>query len=690
MALHIDIGGGKTVDIDPPQRGQFTDNLGGAVQFSLANTVYKIMEVMGAGLGAFVGSFGVKFLERLEPELVHYAKPLLDLMLDQKDLEPHLRLFLEQLRSPQHFAAGALLGGLVSNAGGSVMSSMLGALTAPLTYGINRMITPARLGPGDAWGMNLRGLLTDLEAVGQLHDQGYNLKFATAYRELVRGRPNPGELITGAVRGLLSWESAKAQIHMFGYSNEEAEILHGLARQYLGGGDYVAAWKRGLLDDASLEKRLTELGIGLGDQAMLKALGRQYLAPTEYIQSWLRGDMDETTLRRYLTDLRLDLTDQEMAKRLAHWIPGAQDLIQMAVREAWDENVATQFGTDQDFPAPFAEWLAKAGGSAEWAKRYWRAHWQLPSPQMGYEMFHRGVIDKATLETLLRTADYTPFWRPKMVAIAYNPFTRVDARRMYGLGVLDRAGVKRAYLDLGYDDFKAEKMTEFTVRYEDENGASTKQNWHDLTQAQVIKAYTRGIYDRAEASAALEALRYHPEDAEFLLDLADAEKAIGKIPDYSDEYRRDTKNLVEKAYGTALIGREAAKTMLHALGMSDADSEYSLSAVEYAMQQADTSAALDVIGKTYAVRAISKTDVAVMVGKLNIPATQQERLLKTWDLERDVRSRRLTESQYRSALKYELIDVEGYREAMRGLGYTEADIKLLVGMLPTPVPPGLE
>ena len=52
-------------------------------------------------------------------------------------------------------------------------------------------------------------------------------------------------------------------------------------------------------------------------------------------------------------------------------------------------------------------------------------------------MLHRGVIDTAELDMLLRAQDVMPFWRDRLTAIAYRPLTRVDVRRMYKQGVLN-------------------------------------------------------------------------------------------------------------------------------------------------------------------------------------------------------------------------------------------------------------
>jgi len=140
-----------------------------------------------------------------------------------------------------------------------------------------------------------------------------------------------------------------------------------------------------------------------------------------------------------------------------------QDLITMSVREVFSPDIAQKFGQFEDFPADFATYAKQQGVSDEWAKRYWAAHWVLPSITMAFDMLHRGVIDQATINQLLRAQDIMPFWRDKITAISYNPYTRVDVRRMHKAGVLSEDEVLTAYKDLGYDDVKALKMTDFTL-----------------------------------------------------------------------------------------------------------------------------------------------------------------------------------------------------------------------------------
>ena len=212
----------------------------------------------------------------------------------------------------------------------------------------------------------------------------------------------------------------------------------------------------------------------------------------------------ELKKRGYETD------DIEHLIDAARMIPGSADLIQMAVREAWRDDVASKYGYDADFPAEFAEWMRKQGDKDGWAQKYWRAHWDLPGLTTVLQIFHR--LDEFTdtdLDDYLRTADVPAGWRSLIAKVAYTPLTRVDVRRMYGLGVLSRDDVVRSYLDLGYSSTNAELMTEFTIKFEQDTD-------RELTKTDILAGFRDGMLSEAEAIEYLNAIGYSDTTARFL------------------------------------------------------------------------------------------------------------------------------------------------------------------------------
>ena len=150
-------------------------------------------------------------------------------------------------------------------------------------------------------------------------------------------------------------------------------------------------------------------------------------------------------------------------------------------------------------------------------------------------MLHRGIIKEDELGMLLRAQDVMPFWRDKLIKVAYRPLTRVDVRRMYKEGVLDETGVYEAYLDHGYNEDNARAMTEFTVQYV--LGQLTK-----FTSKDVITAYTKRMITNSEAGSLLRELGVRSEDTSYILSTADYKRewdlTDSKISGIRNMYKR--------------------------------------------------------------------------------------------------------------------------------------------------------
>jgi hypothetical protein len=370
--------------------------------------------------------------------------------------------------------------------------------------------------------------------------------------------------------------------------------------------------------------------------------------------------------------------DARLLIRLARWIPGPSDLIRMAVREAFDDRIAQKYGYDQDFPPAFAEWLAKTGGSAEWARAYWRAHWELPSPTQVFEMLHRGIISSADVDEYLRLADYAPVWRPRLRAISYSPVTRVDIRRMYRLGVIDRNEVKRRYQHLGYTPEDAELLTKFTEKYEGPEGSDELERRRELTRSVIEQAYYKRLIDHVEFAARLRDLRYDDDDIELLRRLVDARRAVEKAPDLEAERRNDIRNIVERLYAKGTLTPDQSREALRSVGFAQTEIDLILSVAEFARVESLRDRTIARIGDAYVAGQLSRTDAIARLGELNVPPQQVDRHFADWDSQIRFRSRGLTEAQARAALKAGIIDEERYRNELRGLGYSDQAIDVLV------------
>ena len=258
----------------------------------------------------------------------------------------------------------------------------------------------------------------------------------------------------------------------------------------------------------------------MSDHILLSA--KNYLEIFSYVTLYRRKEITLDQLKGYMSKLHLEPGEVDNILKSSEFFPAPGDLVRFAVREVYSPEVAQKFGLFEDLPQKFISESSKSGLPEEQARNFWAAHWELPSPLQGFQMLHRRIIDEDTLKLLLKALDVMPFWRDKMVQLSHNPLTRVDVRRMYGLGVIDEQGVYNAYLDVGYSAENAELMTTFTTRYENnENDGITRSN--------ILKAYKEDLIERDELISYLQLLDYSDKVVTFWVDMADYEKTEARI-----------------------------------------------------------------------------------------------------------------------------------------------------------------
>ena len=310
----------------------------------------------------------------------------------------------------------------------------------------------------------------------------------------------------------------------------------------------------------------------------------------------------------------------DVQKELRVRLPGIGDVIRFAVREAFYPDYVARYGLDKEYPPELTAYGVKLGYLEETLKYNWFSHWELPSLGMGYEMLHRGIITPPDLDSLFMAHDIIPWWRERLLGLSFRVYTRVDVRRMYRENVLDRAGVKRAYLDLGYDPEKAENMTRFTIAYYEHGDRA-------YTTTEILKGYRTGQLSADSAIELLMDLDYTEDHAAYALSLEDHR---GK-----EEGRELSRSQLEKAFIEGLIPGSTLMDRLEAAGW--------------------TKEATDIIYRMALIR------------------KQEDEAVGQVGAERDVARATLN-----SAFRLEIIAETEYRERMRALRYTEDAITLFL------------
>lgn len=311
---------------------------------------------------------------------------------------------------------------------------------------------------------------------------------------------------------------------------------------------------------AEVAPYLDQLGLEDEQQRIAFDAMRQVPQYTQILMLRNRDEIDDITAIDMFQQGGVSEGDAELLLKTRMFYPGPADIASLTGREAFEEESIKRFDLDADFDRIPKEVYEKAGMSEEVMRWYWIAHWQNPGINQVFRMLHRlrdptsdTYFSDEDMDIYFNLADITPAFRERLKAISYLPLTRVDTRRMYGMGVMDRDEVYNSYRDQGYDDANAQRLTDFTVK-------SAEFTDRDLSRGQIEKLYEYGELSYDEFIEALEATGYDNEEAYFLARLKIASMEEKRLKSFIDR--------AEWEYKRGLIDRSQVNMMLGVEGIS--------------------------------------------------------------------------------------------------------------------------
>jgi len=392
--------------------------------------------------------------------------------------------------------------------------------------------------------------------------------------------------------GRISDEEYKRLLAYEGYNADRAEKLLESARNYLTAGEIVAAYYR-------------EKGPGKPSDSDLQAIAQELEA---------RGFAPEDAKRYAL---------------LAHPYPSPTDVIQWAVREAFSPEVVQRWGMDEAYPEELNQWGQAVGWTPEILKYFWRAHWRWPSPTQAQEFVWRTNVkwwtgpkfSEQDYQEMLRLADYVPGTIPMFMSTLYRPFTRVDVRRMHKLGILSDEDLVDAYKELGFDDWHAQKMAEFTIQY---NLKTAEDPDRDLTRAVVEKAYRTGVIDASQFEEFLKAMGYSDEDARFLRQVNDQDMALDRVYDWI--------SLLRSQVASGLISIDEARRKLTDLGLQPTWVEHYIQLFSAYKEQPTKLPSKTDVKKWVSYEIITPQEARDYLRRLGYSDVEVERYLQEWGI----------------------------------------------------------
>lgn len=366
-----------------------------------------------------------------------------------------------------------------------------------------------------------------------------------------------------------------------GYSEDKIDEFKLLAKKWLTAEQVANAVNRGFISEEEYYEYMHKLGYTKEEANKLKELEERRLGAGDLVELLYRGKITEEQYYQMMKEIGFDKEKADYVKELYKYIPSPADFVRFAVREVFNPQVVEKYGYDEEFPKDIVPYARMRGMDEETLKWYWRAHWELPSPTMAFEMLHRlnpevlntpttlgGTmrdkyakmgLDVSNLEvtvedvrTLLKVADYPKYWRDRITAISFTPLTRVDLRRIYTLGLINEQELKARLMELGYSSEDADLMIEFYKAYKN-------QQEKDFSKSEVLKLYRLRAIKREEAIEMLKNIGYDENEADYLLDLEDYK--------YYSEWLEERVRTLEIMYIKGAISQQEFYEELASLGL---------------------------------------------------------------------------------------------------------------------------
>lgn len=329
----------------------------------------------------------------------------------------------------------------------------------------------------------------------------------------------------------------------------------------LGLQDIYKAYHRGAISGGQAYKEALRHGF---DAERYQVLHNVYLQRPDLVTLLEMLRRGQTTTQSAAEVLKGDGHDPEWIDRLLALqtrLPTQQEVLTWMIRDVFSPQVRQTLRLDEDYPDAITPFFQQLGLTEEHARNSWAAHWQLPSLTLSFEMLHRGLITEPQLEQILVAADVLPSLRQSIKDAAYRPLTRVDARRMHDMGVLDREQLLQAYRDIGYNDHNAELLVRWTELYNaDAEETADEVETKELTRTQILRLYRKGVVSRPETLSNLQRIGYSTGSAEIIvlstdLDRFEEEQAL-QIDTYQQRYKAGQISYQDAVSGIASTGLE--------------------------------------------------------------------------------------------------------------------------------------
>jgi hypothetical protein len=390
---------------------------------------------------------------------------------------------------------------------------------------------------------------------------------------------------------------------------------------------------------------------------------------------WLRGNIDLPRLNTALRELGvIDPARVDDYKKLVQQLPPPSDAIRFAVRDAFDPKKSGRAEMMKEFNEQVGlRELFEAVGLRKYTINdatgkplevdvpflYWLASYDEISPTQSFEMLHRfrenrvkryGIPDgrggtvyprvytMADVNSLLKEKDYNPKDRTELAAISYRLPGRIDVKNFYKRSAFGKP--------LGREGFDRTDPANPIPRGVAE--VEMRERFRDMGYA--------------EPDANVQAW-----DAAVSLDEQRGRRGVAR-----------QLRVICTQYSQGMIGREDAVRQSTPLvgGREEAERVVLLCNAEYAAR--DVAFALQGIRKKYLTGERNKDQTRTLLTRVGVRGERIDSFLRTWDYQREVRTREVTAQQILQWFTQKIIKGNEAVDRLVNLKYDKEDARRMV------------
>jgi hypothetical protein len=440
----------------------------------------------------------------------------------------------------------------------------------------------------------------------------------------------------------------------------------------------IQAYFRSELTDLDLTNELGKHGLNQTRINQLVGINRPLPGLEELRVAFQRGIISEQLLDEYLTFFGFADAAIDVIKSVYPVLPSPTDLTRLADKHVFSADIASSFGQNAEIDQGYIDSMSLWGIDEDWTRKLWAGHWSLPGLENVLDMWHRGTITDADLDTYFKLTDVLPFFRDKLKTLGFSLVTRVDIRRLYNIGIYKETDVLNAYLKIGYSPTDATALTQFTVQEETLSEEPKAVKIRTLTEGMVVKAYLEGIISQVEAVTRLGSVGYSANDAILILELNSQTAKSNVIKDKTNLYHDKTMNLILTDYAKGVIGRTDARNYLISIGVpaNEADAELYYGDIERITYLKGL--IINHVRIAYGKGQISKIDATNLMLGYGFGMSEIDLLFEELDIELMLRNKELTIAQLISLFKAGVIDTPTLATELANMGYNANHVSWLL------------